>query len=242
MESILAAALQRVGKRVLNIDPSPRYGDYSAGIPLCEFVEWAQGKLRTARQKKQANEEGGPAAGEVGWVLDTSAHEDFIALDFCDDLAEPIQEDEDEDDEHANEKSCLFPSSSIYDSVELRLGYKRRECGDRKKKKKQSEAQREAQIIRTQSRSFLIDFSSSLVFSRGAMVDILVSSDVASYVQFLPLEGVYVDTSSSVQPYSSSSSSYREDDLIRVPCHKKDVFISRSLSMLEKRATMKFLQ
>ncbi|CAK9000883.1 Rab proteins geranylgeranyltransferase component A (Rab escort protein homolog) (REP) [Durusdinium trenchii] len=77
-------------------------------------------------------------------------------------------------------------------------------------------------------RSFNIDLNARLVLCRGVMVDSLVRSGVARYLEFKPLDETYMlDV---------------DDHVLAVPCSKAAVFKSKDLSMMEKRQLMRFLQ
>ena len=87
----------------------------------------------------------------------------------------------------------------------------------------------QAQKVLQQDRSFAFDLTPSLLYASGPAVQALLTSGVAEYLEFKPLEGLL---------WSSGDS----DVLSRVPCSKGDVFATSLLSPLEKRRLMKFLQ
>lgn len=79
-------------------------------------------------------------------------------------------------------------------------------------------------------RQFSLALTPTLLASRGSGIDTLVKSHVAQYSTFrlLELTALVSDSDPTV--------------LRRVPCSKEDVFKDRSLSLIEKRKLMKFLQ
>ena len=88
------------------------------------------------------------------------------------------------------------------------------------------------QILSKLDRHYSLALTPTLVASTGPSIDALVRSKVASYSTFRLLEQtvVFIDT-----PGQGSQ-------LQRVPSSKEDVFKDRSLSLIEKRKLMKFLQ
>mgnify|MGYP001944580842 CR=1 FL=1 len=82
-----------------------------------------------------------------------------------------------------------------------------------------------------ESRRFNMDLSPKLVLASGDMVDALLRSGTANYLEFKPVDGLFY--------VSGSEANARVQ---RVPCSKSDVFADKSFSALEKRKLMKFLQ
>ena len=85
------------------------------------------------------------------------------------------------------------------------------------------------------NRTYQLDLSPHLIFSGGLAVDVLVRSGVHEYVEFLPLDDMYI-ASNNVKAMQSTLV------LKHVPCSKADVFKTTSLTMLDKRILMKFLR
>jgi len=75
-------------------------------------------------------------------------------------------------------------------------------------------------------RSYCLDLAPQLLLSRGAMVDLLISSDVGRYLEYKALERIYV----------AEGQGYE-----KVPLSKEDVFLSSNVSVVDKRRLMKFL-
>ena len=82
-------------------------------------------------------------------------------------------------------------------------------------------------ILESQSRSFAMDLTPNLIFASGVATHAFLTSGVAEYLEFKPLEGLLW---------------FQDGQLSRVPCSKGDVFSSKLLKPLEKRRLMKFLQ
>ena len=65
-----------------------------------------------------------------------------------------------------------------------------------------------------------------MVLGRGAMVDVLVQSDVARYLEFQAVKRLLSPRQGKMEP---------------VPCSRADLFSTKEVSMPEKRKMMKFL-
>jgi RAB protein geranylgeranyltransferase component A len=80
--------------------------------------------------------------------------------------------------------------------------------------------------IRKQWRKFNIDLMPKLLYCRGSLVELLISSDVAKYCEFRSVTRVLT---------------YIGGKLEQVPCSRADVFASHSVGVIEKRMLMKLL-
>jgi len=78
-----------------------------------------------------------------------------------------------------------------------------------------------------ESRQYNIDVIPKIFYSNGGEVSMLISSGVARYLEFKVVENTYL---------------YRDNAFQQVPCSKGDLFKSKYISLLEKRALSKFLQ
>jgi RAB protein geranylgeranyltransferase component A len=83
--------------------------------------------------------------------------------------------------------------------------------------------------VETFDRRFNIDLLGQPVYAASAFVDVLIQSNVNVYVEFKAIDQVLLYDSATRQ-------------LLPVPSSKSDVFTSKSLSLIEKRKLMKFLQ
>ncbi|XP_046979071.1 rab proteins geranylgeranyltransferase component A 1 [Vanessa cardui] len=78
----------------------------------------------------------------------------------------------------------------------------------------------------TEYRKFNIDMTSKLLFSRGPLVELLISSNIARYAEFRCVTRVLT---------------WLNDKLMPVPCSRADVFATEAVSIVEKRMLMKML-
>ena len=77
-----------------------------------------------------------------------------------------------------------------------------------------------------QSRKFNIDLTPRLLYSRGEMVELLISSNISRYTEFKSVTRVLT---------------MLDGKLEQVPSSRSDVFNTKKISVVEKRILMKFL-
>ena len=82
------------------------------------------------------------------------------------------------------------------------------------------------QDLKRQARKFNIDLAPKLLFARGPLVEILISANISHYADFRTADRILT---------------YRNGEIIQVPCSRADVFSSTFVSVIEKRLLMKFL-
>ncbi|XP_013140669.1 PREDICTED: rab proteins geranylgeranyltransferase component A 1 [Papilio polytes] len=75
-------------------------------------------------------------------------------------------------------------------------------------------------------RKFNIDMTPKLLFSRGPLVELLISSNIARYAEFRCVTRVLT---------------WLDDHLVPVPCSRADVFATEAVGIVEKRQLMKML-
>ncbi|GBM59670.1 Rab proteins geranylgeranyltransferase component A 1 [Araneus ventricosus] len=75
-------------------------------------------------------------------------------------------------------------------------------------------------------RKFNIDLAPKIMFSRGSLVELLISSNIARYAEFQCITRVLTCINGLVQ---------------QVPCSRADVFSTKNVTVVEKRMLMKFL-
>ncbi|RXN05851.1 rab s geranylgeranyltransferase component A 2-like protein [Labeo rohita] len=77
-----------------------------------------------------------------------------------------------------------------------------------------------------EGRRFNIDLVSKLMYARGALVDLLIKSNVSRYAEFKNIGRILTCRNGKVE---------------QVPCSRADVFASKQLTVVEKRMLMKLL-
>ncbi|XP_077983640.1 rab proteins geranylgeranyltransferase component A 2-like isoform X2 [Glandiceps talaboti] len=81
--------------------------------------------------------------------------------------------------------------------------------------------------IRKEWRRFNIDLAPKILFSRGSLVELLISSNISRYAEFKCVTRILTHLNGKIE---------------QVPCSRSDVFSSKYVSMLEKRMLMKFIE
>ncbi|KAM7290263.1 putative Rab proteins geranylgeranyltransferase component A [Ixodes scapularis] len=76
------------------------------------------------------------------------------------------------------------------------------------------------------SRKFNLDLAPKLLFSRGPLVELLISSNIARYAEFKAVTRILT---------------HHDGTLQQVPCSRADVFSCKHVTVIEKRMLMKFL-
>ncbi|KAK3857778.1 hypothetical protein Pcinc_035987, partial [Petrolisthes cinctipes] len=88
------------------------------------------------------------------------------------------------------------------------------------------------------SRKFNIDLAPKLLYSRGPLVELLISSNVARYTEFKCITRVLTW----MMTTAGKGECENDGGLLAVPCSRSDVFTTSAISLVEKRLLMKFLQ
>uniref|UniRef100_A0A1L8DLH9 Rab proteins geranylgeranyltransferase component A n=1 Tax=Nyssomyia neivai TaxID=330878 RepID=A0A1L8DLH9_9DIPT len=74
---------------------------------------------------------------------------------------------------------------------------------------------------------FNVDLTPKLLFARGQMVELLISSNICRYAEFRSVDRI---------------ATLHEGDIKTVPCSRADVFNTKEVTMVEKRMLMKMLE
>lgn len=92
------------------------------------------------------------------------------------------------------------------------------------------------QIALKASRRFNIDLSPKLLYSRGALVELLISSNICRYSEFRAVDRV----ATVLVPADAAAAG--DQSLLRVvPCSRADIFTSKEVTVVEKRQLSKLL-
>ncbi|XP_063695891.1 rab proteins geranylgeranyltransferase component A [Culicoides brevitarsis] len=78
-----------------------------------------------------------------------------------------------------------------------------------------------------ENRKFSIDLTPKLLFAKGEMVALLISSNICRYVQFRAVDRVATIKDATIKP---------------VPSSRADVFTNKDVTVVEKRLLMKFIE
>jgi Rab proteins geranylgeranyltransferase component A len=89
------------------------------------------------------------------------------------------------------------------------------------------------------SRFFALDATPGLILASGRAVKGMLASNVADYLEFKAIEGLYWLEAKSENNDADTPTAF---ELTRVPCSKNDIFSTKLLSPMDKRRFMKFIQ
>lgn len=89
--------------------------------------------------------------------------------------------------------------------------------------------------LRERARDYNLDFTPKLNLSSGKLVGALLQSGVGRYLEFMPLKSTFIHV-------PSKGGADAVGALQRVPMSKAEIFQASSISPIEKRLLMKFLQ
>ncbi|KAJ9635467.1 Rab proteins geranylgeranyltransferase component A [Coniosporium tulheliwenetii] len=100
------------------------------------------------------------------------------------------------------------------------------------------------------SRAYSLALAPQIIYTRSALLPVLLSSKVYRQLEFLAVGSWWLYTPDSSDAASEASGSTRDEDskpaskgrLTRIPSGREDVFADQSLDIRSKRALMKFLR
>ncbi|GAB6033235.1 hypothetical protein CHUAL_012838 [Chamberlinius hualienensis] len=207
-ECILAAAHSRNGKTVLHLDRNDYYGGVWATFNFDGLKRWIN-----QEQKEKSEEE------DVGRFQELL--KDGEKMLQCCTLNQVF----------SNIKvHSYIPEESVEDTKEESKSDSA-EGGNEQEDKKKSEIGSKSvgwSMAKLDSlyRKFNLDLAPKLLFSRGELVELLISSNIARYAEFKSVTRVLT---------------YLDGKLEQVPCSRADVFSTKNVSIVEKRMLMKLL-
>ncbi|KAI9304014.1 GDP dissociation inhibitor-domain-containing protein [Cunninghamella echinulata] len=247
IESIVAGSLARSGKKVLHLDSNKQYGSNWSAFNIKHLIEWEQDLKKNAQtlSKKDTNYIDYTTTykqnfKEVELLFNKdNSNIESITLDtsILPDTNETTlyQAIKDTFDNFINTTSPSLPSSERNDYIQPFL--------DTLTEKAMKEEQQNGGIydltayilqLKTllhtlkQSRFYNVDTTPKILPSRGDLVEILIKSGVGRYMEFKSVDDMFifdVDT----------------QKLEKVPGSKEDIFVNKSISLIDKRKLMKFL-
>lgn len=110
----------------------------------------------------------------------------------------------------------------LKDEAEYRSWAEKRKMKNRKKLDRNSSHK----DFSEESRKFNLDLSPKILFSRGLLVEYLISANISHYAEFKIVSRILT---------------YMNGVIEEVPCSRSDVFNSELINVLEKRALMRFM-
>ncbi|KAG0212710.1 hypothetical protein BGX28_005743 [Mortierella sp. GBA30] len=243
-QTIVAAALSRAGKTVLHLDENDYYGGESGAFGFRDLLTWAEKVAASSIDDSQVPADKiefdklvARAYSHVDVQLyrdSTKSNDTVIDLSSVlasntnaasEDRVKAVEDhitaaytvtDSPKETKEAIHTLASWASSSAataaadYSSVSF------------------TQIQALEELFKT-TRKYNFDLSPKLLYSRGPLTNLLISSGIGKYLEFKLLERTAV--------YEALT-----DKVEMMPTSKEDVFVSKALSLKEKRLLMKFLQ
>ncbi|KAG5311118.1 RAE1 geranylgeranyltransferase, partial [Acromyrmex insinuator] len=212
-ESIVAAAASRIGKRVLHLDSNEYYGGLWATFNFDGLQKWIE-DLKTVRFDRSTRNTN----------VDLKTNEKFLNASNQYFIVENIEEiwyisnDADLPDVSSKDTQTEGSGDSTLEGAE--------KTDQDKADKKENVKQWSIDRIKKEYRRFNIDLAPKLLFARGELVELLISSNIARYAEFRAVSRV---------------ATFMDDKLTQVPCSRADVFANKTVSVIEKRMLMQLL-
>ncbi|KAG0257605.1 hypothetical protein DFQ27_005046 [Actinomortierella ambigua] len=258
-QSIVAAALARAGKTVLHLDENDYYGGESGAFGLKELLGWAQQMAKVDPVDDTDKIDFDKLVGKTYSAIDVDLFDHAslspsLEIDTASVLAknssQPAEAQITALASHLTSEflvktgtsSAATPKKDLQEAIQLiaslavMLHDDDNKQGDSSKSSNNNLRQKVTvgQIqalgqLCEHSRRYNFDLSPKLLYSRGPLTNLLISSGIGKYLEFKLLErtAVYEQTTDTVE---------------MLPTSKEDVFVSKALSLKEKRQLMKFLQ
>ncbi|GFV16579.1 rab proteins geranylgeranyltransferase component A 2 [Trichonephila clavipes] len=255
-ECIVAAAAARVGKKVLHMDRNGYYGGDWASFSYDKFMEWVQEmqireppcrtpiNLVTQLASFLEEDENLILCPVRGRSIANVVHKCYIK-----DTPEPPVEagvdntgnsttDQSNPDETTKNGTSELTSGSgsaaesAEESSEANNGNESADSGSRNLRtppvRTASLQQQEwtTSAFMENRRKFNIDLAPKIMFARGSLVELLISSNIARYAEYQCITRVLT---------------YINGHIEQVPCSRADVFSTKNVTVVEKRMLMKFL-
>ncbi|KAF9175731.1 hypothetical protein BGX20_001039 [Mortierella sp. AD010] len=246
-QTIVAAALARAGKTVLHLDENEYYGGESGAFGFRDLLQWAD-KVAPAPSDDALNEENkdkiefdklvaraydhfeiqlfNESSSNSNTVIDLASVLSSHSAASMDDRVKAVEEHitaaYNVQDLSKEAKEAIHTLASWASGSESSL--------TTANFKTVSPAQiRTLEEFLKATRKYNFDLSPKLLYSRGPLTNLLISSGIGKYLEFKLLERTAV--------YEALT-----DKVEMMPTSKEDVFVSKALSLKEKRLLMKFLQ
>ncbi|XP_031838052.1 rab escort protein [Nomia melanderi] len=211
-ESIVAAAASRIGKKVLHLDSNEYYGGLWATFNFDGLQKWIEDLKISKNNTKDVT------------GIDLEPEEKFLKASDQYSTVENIEETW----YISNEADLPVVSSkdTQTDSTGEGSGSGDEKADEDKVDKKENVKHWSIDRIRKEYRKFNIDLAPKLLFARGELVELLISSNISRYAEFRSVSRV---------------ATFMDGKLTQVPCSRTDVFANKTVSLVEKRMLMKLL-
>lgn len=241
-ECIIAAAAARVGKTVLHLERNGYYGGDWASFSFDKFLEWFE-DTKAATENLIEN-----SISEESLLsflnenerlalcnLKSNITSNLISKSYISEVSTPPDSLNDVALSSENitvQEGPQVSASDVESEEELREEESSNEYNSTENSVLNNAVSLPVQQEWTLSqfmenrRKFNIDLSPKLLFSRGSLVELLISSNIARYAEFQCVNRVLTLINSHIE---------------QVPCSRADVFSTKNVTVVEKRMLMKFL-
>lgn len=235
ISSLVAAAVARLGHKVLHIDRDHTYGGDWKTLHLLSLIGWSfsPNYVRTKKDSEPIKVDN--EADEVSIDVDyqhTTWHNieaDFSIFHDRDRFKQVFAkwiENRKVDDEAVDK--LLAAIETIF--ADLSLKEKLFEIEEMLSKMKL-----ENRLLNQLDNVFTVDLCPRLLLARSSMVGLLIRSNVSRYLEFRNVDRI-------LAPIRDNTSSQGTYVIQPMPLNRSDVFQSKILSLIEKRLLMRFLQ
>lgn len=120
----------------------------------------------------------------------------------------------------------IIPDTCHIEQVDLKWSEEDGPAEQGEEEEKEKELSPKEKLLKA-SRHFNIDLSPTLLYSLGAMVKLLISSNICRYAEFRAIDRVATLIGGEVKT---------------VPCSRSDVFVTTEVNVVEKRIMMKLME
>ncbi|ORZ25121.1 hypothetical protein BCR42DRAFT_314577 [Absidia repens] len=218
VESIVAGSLARSGKKVLHLDSNQHYGSGWSVFNFKNLLDWEQ-------QLKNKDDSASTQEQQVDVSTLENNTTDTILKAIKDTLSSSLKH-------HASELSPSDVETYLQPSIDQHARLLLMNKSESKQIYDVTPALSQLNhlvVALKLSRHYNLDTTPKILPSRGDLVEILIRSGVGRYMEFKSVDDMYV---------------FDHDDhrLEKVPGSKEDIFVNKSISLIDKRKLMKFLK
>eukprot|EP00053_Salpingoeca_punica_P016322 m.153527 g.153527 ORF g.153527 m.153527 type:complete len:676 (+) comp16941_c0_seq5:287-2314(+) len=228
VESIVAAAAARAGKRVLHIDDNECYGGVWASLPLEDMEQRLTAPKETSPANNNNDNSTAATAGTTATTAPTAVNSEALAV-HCTDSAAPLL--------HCHVDIRLPRTLEDAGCGSPPPCYRRRKTmkghpatcyspACRAYARKVAQADTWQQLL-TASRRFNLDLSPKLCHAKGELVQLLIAANIGRYLDFRPV---------------AATSMLLDGVLRQVPCSKQTLLLNTTISPRDKRSLVRFMQ
>ena len=207
VESMVAAAAARQGHTVLHLDTARYYGGDWAAFTWEGLQSWVR-ETAASSEDTAAAAAGGDNSGDA----DLEDGEELLVLTNRRTVSDV--------------KEFWSCDTKVIDTEDGAVEEEPGAAQETVAEQPEQETKWSKEEILKQSRKFNIDLTPRLLFSRGDMVELLISSNISRYTEFKSVTRVLTRLGGRLE---------------QVPSSRSDVFNTKQISVVEKRILMKFL-